>query len=106
VASKTRPPNACLPYEQTRDQGSDGTLRWRGFYFQVPGLAFILNIGKTVDQEIRALSFQTFPHPINVCDELTAKSEQILADHFHRNRKPNAFWKAMEKIRRERSGPK
>ena len=103
---QTSSPNLCLPYEVTRDQGPDATLRWRGCHFHVPGLSFILHIGKTVDQEIRALSLQTFPHPINVCDELTAKSEQILVDHFHRNRKPKAFWKAMEKIRRERNGPK
>jgi hypothetical protein len=100
--------HACLPFEQTRDQheGDEGTLRWRGFYFQVPGLSFVLNIGKTVDQGIRALSLHTPPHPINVADWLTVKSEQILVDHFHRNRKPKAFWKAMEKLRRERSGPK
>jgi hypothetical protein len=112
VAMVSRPQatrcHACLPFEQSREQreGDDGTLRWRGFYFQVPGLSFVLNIGKTIDQEIRALSLHTPPHPISIADELTAKSEQILVDHFHRNRKPKAFWKAMEKVRRERSGPK
>ena len=109
VALVSRPqttrPNACLPFEQARDQheGEEGTLRWRGFYFQVPGSSFVLNIGKTVDEEIRRLSLHIPPHPITIADQLTAKSEQILADHFQRNRKPKAFWKAMEKLRRERS---
>jgi hypothetical protein len=96
-----------LPFEQSRDQheGEEGTLKWRGFHFQVPGLSFTLNIGKTVAQELRALSLHTPPHPVNVADFLTAKSQKILVDHFHRNRKPKAFWKAMEKIRRERSRP-
>jgi hypothetical protein len=100
--------NACLPFEQTRDkqEGNEGTLRWRGFYFQVHGLSFVLNIGKTVAQEIRQLSLHTPPHPILVSDSLTAKSEQIFVDHFQRNRKPKAFWKAMEKIRRTRNGTK
>jgi hypothetical protein len=112
VAIVSRPqitqPNACLLFEQARDQheGDEGTLSWRAFRFQVPGLSFVLNIGKTVDQEIRALSLHTPPHPINVADCLTAKSEQILVEHFHRNRKPKSFWKAMERLRRERSGPK
>jgi hypothetical protein len=105
---QTTQPNACLPFEQTRDQheGDEGTLSWRSFRFQVPGLSFVLNIGKTVDQGIRALSLHTPPHPINVADCLTAKSKQIFAEHFHRNRKPKAFWNAMERLRRERSGPK
>lgn len=103
---QTTQPNACLPFEQSRAQheGEEGTLKWRGFYFQVPGLSFILNIGKTVAQEIRALSLHAPPHPVNVADFLTAKSQQLLVDHFHRNRKPKAFWKAMEKVGRERSG--
>ena len=99
---QTTQPNACLPFEQTRDQHEG----WRGFRFQVPGLSFVLNIGKTVDHEIRALSLHTPPHPINVADCLTAKSEQIFVEHFHRNRRPKAFWNAMERLRRERSGPK
>jgi hypothetical protein len=100
--------HACLPFEQTRNQHErdEGQLSWRGFYFQVPGLSFILNIGKTVDQGIRAFSLYTPPHPIIVADWLTAKSEQILVEHFQRNRKPKAFWNAMEKVRRERSATK
>ena len=80
-------------------------MKWRTFRFQVPGLSFVLNIGKTVDQGIRAFSFHTPPHPIPVADLFTAR-EQILFDHFQRNRKPKACWKAMEKLRQERSGPK
>ena len=80
---QTTQPNACLPFEQTRDQheGDEGTLSWRSFRFQVPGLSFVLNIGKTVDQGIRALSLHTPPHPINVADCLTTKSKQIFAEH-------------------------
>jgi len=112
VAIVSRPrarSHACLPFEQTRDpeNGEEGTRRWRGFYFQVPGLSFTLNIGKTVDLGIRALSLHTDPHPITIADdEITARSEQVFTDNFHRNRKPKAFWKAMEKIRRERSDSK
>lgn len=112
VAMVSRPqttrPNACLPYEGARGphEGEVGTLQWRVFRFQVPGLSFVLNIGKTVDQSIRAVSLHAPLHPIFVADFLTAKSDQILVQHFHRNRKPKAFWKAMEKIQRERSEPK
>jgi hypothetical protein len=96
---------ACLPYEQTRDQqeGEIGTRRWRGFCFQVPGLSFVLNVGKTVEQGIRVMSLHTPPHLISVADEeMKVRSEQVIIDRFHRNRKPKAFWKAMEKVRRER----
>jgi hypothetical protein len=112
VAIVSRPqithPNACLPFEQSRDQeeGEEATLKWRLFRFQVPGLTFVLHIGKTVNQVIRAFSLHTSQHPIFVADCVTAKSKQIFLEHFHQNRKPKAFWKAMEKIRRERSGPK
>jgi len=67
---------------------------------------FILNVGKAVDSGIRAVSINTPPHAIHVDDKLIAQSEQILLEHFHRNRKPKAFWKAMEKIGREGRGPK
>jgi hypothetical protein len=97
-----------LPYEQTRDQqdGDVGTLKWRGFSFRVPGLSFILNVGKTVDPGIRVFSIHNPAHPIHVDDDVTAKYDGILLEHYQRNRKPKAFWKAMEKVSRERRGPK
>jgi len=48
---------------------------------------------------MRTLALQKPPHPISVDDDVTAQADQLLIDHFHRTRKPKAFWKAMEKIR-------
>ena len=92
-------PSACEPVALV-GQG------WRRFDFHVPGLSFVLNTGRMVDTAIRALSLHAPGHPINVADSFTSKSEQLLLEHFQRNRKPKAFWKAMEKIARESRGPK
>jgi len=103
VAVLSRPqmakPSLCEPFEQSG-------LGWLRFDFRVPGLLFILNIGTTVDAGIRAVSVNTPPHAIHVDDRLIARSEQLLLEHFQRNRKPTAFWDAMKKIGREGHGPK
>jgi hypothetical protein len=79
------------PYEGERNGG-------RAFFVHVPGVLFMLAVGKTVDEWMRALCVQNSPgNPINISESLTTKFTQYLAETFRNARKTNAFLKAKEK---------
>jgi hypothetical protein len=100
LAAISRPQRAQItlndPYESER-------RGWRTFIFHVPGLMFMLLIGKTVDLSMRALCFFTNPgHPICVSDDLTHTFERQLAQSFQQSRKTQSYLGAMGRIEQER----
>jgi hypothetical protein len=100
VASVSRPQRAQItlndPYE-SKHQG------WRSFILHVPGLLFMLNVGKTVDESMRWLCLNNnLGHPISVCDDLMKNFEWILATNFQLARKTRSFLKSMGRITQSR----
>jgi len=96
VAVVARPERAqpfmTEPYEGERSG-------WRTFNFCVPGLAFMLNVGKTVDEALRALCIHNSPeYPISVADWLSDRFQNVFAEQFHEARKTKSFLKSMAKI--------
>jgi hypothetical protein len=90
-----RPARAQIALNDPYESGKDG---WRSFFVQVPGLLFMLAIGKTVDEGIRVLCMQNSPgNPINLSEGLTDKYEQLMAETVQHARKTNAYLKAKAK---------
>jgi hypothetical protein len=79
------------PYEGERNG-------WRSFFVHLPGLFFLLAVGKNVDESMRALCVHSSPgNPINISEVLTTKFEQLMAETIRGARKTNAFLKAKAK---------
>jgi len=84
------------PYEGTRPRGG-----WRNFLFHVPGVLFLLAIGKTVDAPTKALCICNNPgKPIAICDSLTKKFVQVLAREVQGSRITKAYSKYEAKLKR------
>jgi hypothetical protein len=93
-------PPACAyigfnnPYEADRDSS------YRNFMFCVPGIWFMLSVGKTIPQEIGAVYTSTRPeNPIWVSGSIAAKGQETAFRVFKEARKTRAFGQAMEKVR-------
>jgi hypothetical protein len=104
LAAISRPERAQItlndPYESER-------RGWRCFILHVPGLMFMLHVGKTIDLSMRALCFFRNPgRPICVSDDLTRSFERQLALSFHQSRKTQPYFKAMGRIEQKRHGRK
>jgi hypothetical protein len=100
VAVLSRPQRAQItmvdPYEAIRQE-------WRSFFFHIPGLLFVLNVGKTVDETMQYLCIQNNPaHPVNISDKLTDQFEQLFVENFRQARKTKPFLRLMDKIGHER----
>lgn len=84
------------PYEGVRQQ-------WRSFFFHVPGLLFMLNVGKTVDLPMRWLCTQNNPgHPIVVSEDLTGNFEKLAIETVKKSRKTTAYQRVHDKIAESR----
>lgn len=80
------------PYEAVRKEW------WRSFFFHVPGVLFMLNVGKKMDEAVQYLCIHNNPmHPINISEELTARFEQLMVKAVQKSRKTQAYWKARAK---------
>ena len=83
------------PFEADRNE-------WRTFFFLVPGVSFILEVGKGVNDAAKSLCIQNNPDaPITVCDSLIDKFEQELAKQVRGLRKTNALIRQRAKVKRE-----
>jgi hypothetical protein len=95
----SRPPRAQItlldPYEGVH-QG------WRTFFTHVPGVLFMLAVGKTVDDSIRALCIHSPGSPINISDDLIGDLEQLMVKTLRRAHKTQAYLKAKAKYDDER----
>jgi hypothetical protein len=79
------------PYEGKKQDG-------RVYFTHVPGILFMLAIGKHIAQEMNALCLYRSPgHPIIVSEDLTNKLERMFAEMYLRSRKTDAFLKSKAK---------
>jgi hypothetical protein len=84
------------PYEAERQE-------CRSFFFNVPGILFMLNVGKTVDKSMQFLCIHNNPsHPITICEELTGSFQQLMVKTLQKSRKTQAYLKAKAKADQER----
>jgi len=70
---------------------------WRTHFFHVPGILFMLALGKTVDSPVRSLAINNAGNPITVLDEITDKFENMMVTYSMNAEKTRAFFKAKAK---------
>lgn len=78
------------PYEGKREG-------WRTHFFHVPGVLFMMALGKTVDESLRALAINNTGNPINVSKALTDDFERLMVESLMKSRKTKAFLRAKAK---------
>ena len=83
------------PYEGVRGE-------WRTHFVHVPGVLFMMSLGKTVDDSVRALSITNAGNPISLSDALTADVEKLMATTLRNSHKTQAFLRAKAKAEAER----
>jgi hypothetical protein len=80
------------PREGKRDQSE------RTYFTYVPGVLFVLTIGKTISAELKQLCFATNAgRPILVSKDLTETLERIFATSYRKSRKTNSFLKMRQR---------
>lgn len=81
------------PYEGVRDAAG-----YRSFFFYVPGILFMMFVGKTIPSETKALCIHANrAHPILVSASIAAKGEEMLKKVFLEGRKTRAFVESKRK---------
>jgi hypothetical protein len=83
------------PYEGVREG-------WRTHFVHVPGVFFMMALGKTVDESVRVLAINNSGNPINVSDELTSSFEKLMVEALRKSHKTQAFLRARAKHERAR----
>ena len=78
------------PYEGGREA-------WRTHFVHVPGVLFMMALGKTVDESVRVLAINNAWNPINVSDELTSRFEKLMVESLRKSHKTLAFLRAKAK---------
>lgn len=78
------------PYEGVREG-------WRTHFVHVPGVLFMMALGKTVDESVRAISIMNAGNPINISDALTEKVEQLMVETLRQSHKTQAYLRAKAK---------
>lgn len=84
------------PYEGVR-QG------WRTHFVHIPGVLFMMALGKTVDESVRVLSLVNAENPINVSDAVTDDFENLMVGILRRSHKTQAYWRAKAKADMDRT---
>ncbi len=83
------------PYEGVR-QG------WRTHFVHVPRVLFMMALGKTVDDSVRAMSITSAGNPINLSDALTGDFEKLTVETLRNSHKTHAYLRAKAKADAER----
>lgn len=83
------------PYEGVR-QG------WRTHFAHVPGVLFLMAVGKTVDDSVRTLSITNAGNPINLSDAFTEGFEKLMVEAVRHSHKTQAYLRAKAKADAER----
>jgi hypothetical protein len=66
--------------------------RWRTFFLYVPGIVFDLEVGKSIEPEMRATCFHEDPtHPILIAEAITEMVWRRLGKQFHESRKTRSY---------------
>jgi hypothetical protein len=73
------------PYEGTRTGG------YRNYFFHVPGVLFLLAVGKSLDAVMKSLCICNPGAPISVCDVLAGKFVQVLVREVQGSRTTKAY---------------
>jgi len=84
------------PYEGIRNG-------WRNYFVHVPGILFMLALGKTVDENTRTLAITSAGNPINVSDALTDSMQNLMVTTLRNSRKTQAYLRAKAKVDAERN---
>lgn len=83
------------PYEGVRQE-------WRTHFAHVPGVLFMMALGKTVEASVRSLSISKAGNPINVSGALTEDVEKLMVKTLLNSRKTQAYLRAKAKADAER----
>lgn len=83
------------PYEGVREGA-------RTHFFHVPGVLFMMTLGKMADESVRALAINSAGNPINISEGLTSSFEELMAKSVWRSRKTEAYLRAKKKHDEER----
>ena len=75
------------PYEGIRQE-------WRTYFVHVPGVLFMMALGKTVDESVRAIAINNAGNPITVSDALTGDFEKLMVESLRKSNKTQAFLRA------------
>jgi hypothetical protein len=74
------------PHEGEREQSE------RTYFCHVPGVLFVLTIGKTIPAELKQLCFATNPsRPILVSHDITERLQRVFATSYTKSRKTRSF---------------
>jgi hypothetical protein len=97
VVEKPQRAQICLndPYEGER-------LGYHTHFFHVPGILFMMALGATVDENVRALAVNNAGNPINVSEDLTSDFERLMAQHLKKSHKTAAHFRAKAKADADR----
>jgi len=80
------------PHETERMDG------WRSFACYVPGVQFLIGVGKRLSDDIKDFCFATRPeHPILVSEHMSRKVNEMFRDLFIKSRKSEAYLRAKAK---------
>ena len=93
------PPTPRSPVRQLRNVIR--RRRWRPVS-HVPGVLFMMALGKTVDESVRVLAINNTGNPINVSDELTSSFERLMVDVLRKSRRSEAYLRAKAEYQRAR----
>jgi hypothetical protein len=97
VATVERPVRAQIALNDPYESSQGG---WHSFFTHIPGLLFMLAVGKTIEEGIRHLCIHSVPgNPINISEDLTDKYEQVMAATVQKARKTNAYLRAKAKYK-------
>jgi hypothetical protein len=95
----SRPQTAAIVFRPPVETRVDGT---RFFSFVLPGAIFVLNTGKTIPSELKALCFWSSPdHVIIVSDDITRQIWMRVGKDYHESYKPPKY--LLGKARRAKS---
>jgi hypothetical protein len=83
------------PYEGVREAA-------RTHFFHVPGVLFMMTLGKMVDESVRALAINSAGNPINISEGLTSSFEELMVKSLRGSRKTGAYLRAKKKHDEER----
>jgi hypothetical protein len=75
---------------------------WRTHFVHVPGVLFMMALGKTVDDSVRTLSITNAGNPINLSDALTENVERLMVGALRNSHKTQAYLRAKARADAER----
>lgn len=101
------PKNVCITVTLSNPQRALVTLneptqtmfkKWHTFMLHVPGVLFMLNIGKTIELDMRDICFYAnLAHPVFLSEDVTGQWNKQLGDHYRECRKSKSYLESLAK---------